>query len=108
MIEKPARTHRFFDPAHTASEMGEAGLIQFIEKRHNQRVKEEGRDRPAEEAWEESCRLYAAQKEAELREEWRTFHEAQIERHKANHAALVAYHKRELEKCLQENPKGAA
>jgi len=53
----------------TRSKLVEAELNQFIEKRHDQRVSDEGQ-RPAEEAWAESQRSCFARRREENRVAW--------------------------------------
>jgi len=53
----------------TRGKLVEAELNQFIEKRHDQRVSDEG-ERPAEEAWAESEGRYIARRREENRVAW--------------------------------------
>ena len=53
----------------TRSKLVEAELNQFIEKRHDQRVSDEGQ-RPAEEVWAESQRRCFARRREENRVAW--------------------------------------
>jgi hypothetical protein len=72
-------------------------LDAFIERRHRQRVREEG-EREIEAAWEESTRRFNAARDAELRAEWSAWHLSQAERHKAVLFSLIKHHEEQAEK----------
>jgi selenocysteine-specific translation elongation factor len=75
----------------------EQSIDAFIERRHAQRVKEEG-ERRLEEEWKESERKHAAARDAELRDAWCSYHQQQAERHRAVLEALVAHHEQQAER----------
>jgi hypothetical protein len=78
-------------------EIVDADLDNFIERRDKMRRIEEG-ERREEEAWKESVRKANAAREAELREQWSSYHLDQAERHKAVLEDLVAHHKQQAQK----------
>ena len=80
-------------------EAAESHLDALITKRHDQRVKDEG-ERPAEEMWAESCRVYEAKRQAELVFAWVEYHEAAAERALANGEAIAARHRAQIEALL--------
>ena len=55
-----------------AGERAEAHLDALITKRHEARVKDEG-ERPAEEAWAESERVYFAKRQQEIADQWKDY-----------------------------------
>ena len=71
------------DVAH--SEAVESGLDAFIAQRHAKRVKEEGRDRPLEEAWAASERRHEARRREANRWAWIRY----FDRMAASHARLT-------------------
>jgi len=75
----------------------EADLTHLIERRHDQRVVEEGH-RPSEEMYEESTRRYQEQMRARARYEWGLHHTAQAERLRRTLEALAAYHEEQAAK----------
>jgi len=77
------------DVAKTSAVEGE--LANFISRRHEKRVKEEG-ERTAEEMWAESERRYAARRREENRAAWCRYHQDQAVRHRASLEALATYH----------------
>ena len=80
----------------------EAELDNFVSRRHEKRVQEEGEQR-AEEVWAESERRYAARRREENRAAWRRYHEDQAARHRAILEALATYHECEAAKLQQED-----
>jgi hypothetical protein len=88
-------------------EQVDADLDNLIARRDKQRVLEEG-ERLEEAAWRESTRKANAAREAQLREEWSSFHLDQAERHKAVLEDLVARHEERAQQLLNDQPKGAA
>ena len=80
-------------------ETAESHLDALITKRHDQRVRDEG-ERPAEEAWAESCRVYEAKRRAERLFEWVSYHEEAAERALANGEAIAARHRAQIEALL--------
>ena len=79
----------------------EAELDNFISRRHEKRIQEEG-ERPAEEVWTESERRYAARRREENRAAWRRYHEDQAARHRTTLEALASYHEGEAAKLQPE------
>ena len=69
----------------------EADLTHLIERRHDQRVVEEGH-RPSEEMYEESTRRYQEQMRVRARYEWHLHHTAQAERLRRTLEGLIARH----------------
>jgi hypothetical protein len=82
-------------------ETADKELDQFISRRHERRVLEEG-ERAEEEAWRESARRAEAARREENRAAWCAHHADQAERLRASLAELVAYHEREAEKHLAQ------
>ena len=80
----------------------EGELDNFISRRHDKRVEQEG-ERLAEEMWAESERRHAARRLEENRAAWRRYHEDQAVRHRTTLEALAAYHEREAAKLLLED-----
>jgi hypothetical protein len=80
----------------SSGEIVDADLSRLIERRHEQRVAEEG-EREAEEAWQESVRKHNAARDAELRAAWCEYHQEQGRRHRAVLEALVAHHEQRAE-----------
>ena len=80
----------------------EGELDNFISRRHEKRVKEEG-ERPAEEMWAESERRHAARRREESRAAWRKYHHDQAARHRAILETLVTYHEGEAAKLQLED-----
>jgi hypothetical protein len=72
-------------------------LDAFIERRHQQRVKEEG-ERAEEEAWKESERRHAQAQRQQARLEWHLHHTDQAERLRRTLEALIAHHEAEAQK----------
>ena len=77
----------------------EAELDNFISRRHEKRIQEEG-ERPAEEVWVESERRYAARRLEENHATWLRSHDDQIARHRAALKALATYPEGEAERLL--------
>jgi hypothetical protein len=63
-------------------------LDAFIERRHRERVKEEG-ERREEEAWKESARKHAEKQRRQARYEWRL---------RSTLESLIAHHEAEAQK----------
>ena len=80
----------------------EAELDNFISRRDEKRIKEEG-ERPAEEMWAESERRYAARLREENRAAWCKYHHDQAARHRAILETLVTYHEGEAAKLQLED-----
>ena len=78
---------------------GELNIL--IERRHDHRRTEEG-ERPAEEAWRESERLYQAKRRAELVFAWVQYHEEAAQRALANGEAIAARHRAQIEVLLSD------
>jgi hypothetical protein len=77
-------------------EQVEGALDEFIEKRHAQRVKEEG-DRKLEEAWKESSRRHAEKRRMQARYEWHRHHQEQAGRLRNTLESLIAHHEQQAE-----------
>ncbi len=56
------------------------------------RSRQNERERPGEEPWKASARRYTASRDAQRRDEWAAYHQAQAERHRATLRALVEHH----------------
>jgi hypothetical protein len=82
----------------------ESELDQFIERRHDRCVDEEG-ERLAEEMWQESERRHQEKRRLQARAEWHLYHTAQADRMRRTLEELVSYHENQAERYL---PKGAA
>src|SRR5215210_5338182 len=78
----------------------EADLTHLIERRHDQRVVEEGH-RPSEEMYEESTRRYQEQMRARARYEWGLHHTAQAERLRRTLEGLIAHHETQAAKLCE-------
>ena len=85
----------------------DAEIDRFIERR-SKTLERENRERAEEAAWEESTRKANAAREAELREQWCSYHLDQAARHRATLAALASQHEQRAEELMQPEPKGAA
>ncbi|MBA2712516.1 MAG: hypothetical protein H0U55_03050 [Rubrobacteraceae bacterium] len=79
-------------------------IDQFIQKRHADRVRDEG-GRAEEEAWAANCRRHTEARRAENQSEWHLYHLDAADRLRTTLGALVSYHEQEAEKYL---PKGSA
>ena len=82
--------------------MVEGELDNFISRRHEKRVEEEG-ERPAEEMWAESERRYEARRREENHAAWCKYHQDQAARHRATLQALASYHEGEAAKLQPED-----
>jgi hypothetical protein len=87
-------------------EAAERELDRFIEHR-SVKLRRENKERAEEEAWRESTRKANAVREAELREQWSSFHLDQAARHRATLEALASHHEQRAEELLNQ-PEGAA
>ncbi len=85
-------------------EQVEREIDQFIQKRHEGRVRDEG-ERCKEEIWAASERTYFAHQAEEQRLARLAFHEGQAVRLSSTLGHLVAYHEEQAEKY---RPKGDA
>jgi len=83
-------------------EIVDADLDNFIERRDKMRRIEEG-ERREEEAWKESVRKANAAREAELREQWSSYHLDQAARHRAVLEALAPHHEQRAEELLPDD-----
>ena len=92
-----ARERRLVDSV-AKGEQVEAELTAFIGKRDEQRRREEGRERPAEELWQASERVYQAKRWRKQAWAWVRYHEGQIRRHTATLEALIGRHRKEAER----------
>jgi hypothetical protein len=80
----------------------EAESDNFISRRHDKRVEQEG-ERPAEEMWAESERRHAARRREENRAAWCKYHQDQAARHRAILETLATYHEGEAAKLQLED-----
>jgi hypothetical protein len=83
----------------------ESELTHLIERRHDQRVVEEGH-RPSEEMYEESTRRYQQQMRVRARYEWHLHHTAQAERLRRTLEALASHHEEQAAKLTDGRAKG--
>jgi hypothetical protein len=67
-------------------------LNRLIEKRHYQRMTEDGH-RQSEELWKASVERYNCERERQLRAAWCEYHQDQAARHRATLESLIARHK---------------
>jgi len=81
----------------SAGEKVEAELDAMIRRRDDKCRESEGESRERE-AWQESERRHAAQRQATNRLAWRAFHEGQAARHRAVLESLIAGHEAEAQK----------
>ncbi len=70
------------------AEIAEAQIATFIARR----ARQNGEERPEEEAWQASVRAYNASREAERRVAWSDYHRGQAERLRRSMMALVELH----------------
>ena len=75
----------------------EGELVRLIERRHDQRVTEEG-ERPAEAAYVESARRFHVERQEALAWQWRSWHIERRRANKATFAVLDAHHRAEIER----------
>jgi DNA repair photolyase len=75
----------------------DGAIDEFIEKRHRQRVKEEG-ERQAEEMWKESTRKHAEKQRQQARLEWHLHHQGQAERLRRTLESLIEHHEEQASK----------
>jgi hypothetical protein len=80
-----------------ASEKQEADITKLIERRHNQRVEDEG-ERKLEEEWQITERRHAAERQKQLALEWLEYHQQRLEGHKVTAAVLQKHHEVEIER----------
>jgi hypothetical protein len=78
--------------------MVEAELTRMIERRDEKRRSEEG-ERAAEEMWMETVRRYHERERQRILWERKRFYEAMIRAHTATQEAIIARHRREVERC---------
>jgi hypothetical protein len=88
------------DVAET-SERGESQIDTFIERRHDQRVRDEG-ERAEHELWHESERLYFERESRRQRWELVRFCEQQAERVEENARVIAARRRAEAQKLIDE------
>jgi hypothetical protein len=81
-----------------AAEKSETSINTLIERRHDQRAREEGSERRAEERWQESVRRHEEKLRAGRLEQWRAYPAEQAERHRTTLKALIAHHEAEAER----------
>jgi hypothetical protein len=104
MMERArARAPRTVSREH-AREISEASINNLIERRHAERVKEDGRDRPAKELWNESVAKHEAKQAETLAQARFEYHQGQAVRLRETLSSLVDYHEEQAKKYL---PKGA-
>ncbi len=78
-------------------------IDQFIERRHRDRIRDEG-ERGEEAVWRESERHHEAARRAENGAAWYEYHLAAADRLRATLGSLIEHHEAEAERYL---PKGA-
>jgi hypothetical protein len=78
-------------------EQVDGSIDAFIEKRHQERVKDEG-DRRQEELWKESSRRHAEKQRMQARLEWHRHHQEQAGRLRNTLESLIAHHEEQAEK----------
>jgi hypothetical protein len=81
----------------TRGEYVESELDSLIRRRDEKRRDEEGH-RPSEEMYEESCRVFAAQRQQNLAWEWLRYHVQRQRAHRHTFALLDAMHASEIAK----------
>jgi hypothetical protein len=77
----------------------DAEIDRFIERR-SRTLKRENQQQAEEAAWAESTRKANAAREAELREQWSSFHLDQAARHRATLEALAVHHEERAEELM--------
>jgi hypothetical protein len=77
-------------------------LDKLIDHRAAQARKRGEDERPAEASWKASVKRYNSAREAQRRDEWRVYHEAQAARHRRSLQALVAFHETRAQALLSE------
>jgi hypothetical protein len=87
------------------SEAVEQELNRLIEKRHYQRMTEDGH-RPSEELWKASVERYNCERERQLRAAWCEYHQAQATRHRSVLEAVIADHEEKARKLLAAEDRG--
>jgi hypothetical protein len=97
----------------TRAEMAEQELNRFVERRHDQRVKEEGDAARIAAAWAESCDKYNAARQHELAWQWLRYHVAAQRTHRRTFAIIDAHHEAEIRRYeamlnLNDGPPEAA
>jgi hypothetical protein len=100
-----ALSHDIVEPGRSEKAASDE-IDRFISKR-SKLLKPENREYREEQAWRESTRRHNAAREAELREEWSSWHLAQAERHKAVLASLVARHEEKAQQLMNGGPDAA-
>ena len=83
----------------TQGEQIDGDLDRLIERRHRQRVKEEG-ERAQEEAWAESARKHAEKQRQQARYEWHLHHQGQAERLRRTLEELIEHHEEKAEQLM--------
>jgi hypothetical protein len=97
--------------------VGRVGLVDIaksealIRRRHDHRVVEEGH-RPSEEMYEESCRVFAEQRQEALAWQSLDYHRRRRAAHRQTFALLDAMHEQEIQRYsemlgLDDEPKEA-
>jgi hypothetical protein len=87
------------------SEQVETDLDRLIEKRHGQRVLSEG-ERPSEELWTASERIYEGKRQRRRAWEWVRYFEEQAARAERNGALVAAANRRKAHALIAELEDG--
>lgn len=98
-VEPPVGAALSRDIASRSDEAAEAEITRFIERR-SVTLKRENQQQAEEAAWAESTRKANALREAELREQWSSFHLDQAARHRATLEALAVHHEQRAEELM--------
>jgi hypothetical protein len=98
---------RFINRDISKGEVVDADLDRLIERRSRMRVLEEG-ERAEEEAWVESTKKANAAREAELREQWSSYHLDQAERLRNTLEQLIEHHEERAQELAELGSGGDA
>ena len=93
-------------------EIAEAQLDAFINRRAQERIRENGRTASQdaatarEELWTASVSRYQEQRHIQARLEWHAYHRGQAERHRRTLEKLIARHEEQARKLLEGTEEG--
>ena len=97
------------DISTRSDEAADAEIERFISKRSVALASDpEARAYREEAAWRVLTKKANAAREAELREQWSSYHLDQAERHRAVLVSLIEHHESKAEQLMKPEPKGAA
>jgi hypothetical protein len=105
-VEKPVGAALNRDLSSGSNWDADAELDRFIERR-SKTLERENRERAEQAAWAESTRKANAAREAELKEEWSSWHRDQAARHRAVLEDLASHHEQRAQQ-LSNEPEDAA